>query len=400
MAKQSILFEKVPGFQVSTVSIGLKQSGNPDLGLIVADKPAAAAGVFTTNRVKAAPVTLSRRHLNACGGRVRAILVNAGNANACTGEQGMKDARECARLVAKQVGAYSREVLLCSTGIIGRKLDMKKMRAGIEAVAGIRSRPGTFARAIMTTDLVLKSAGVRVKGLGDVVVAGVCKGSGMIAPNMATMLGFILTDAAVSHDALQVALREVTADTFNRVTVDGDTSTNDAVLAMASGAAGGRGISGPGGKRYRLLVDALQDVCASLAEQIAADGEGATKLVRVHVTGARSQNDARRAARTIAESPLVKTAMFGNDPNWGRVLAALGRSKAFMRERKVRLALCGEVLFEHGLPRDFDAAKISKRMRAREIRLEVDLGLSGHETEVLTCDLSYDYVRINAEYHT
>jgi len=395
-------FESVPGFQLAAVKAGIKASGKPGLGLVVAAGAVPAAGVFTTSRVVAAPVTLCRRHLESTRGQARAIRVNAGCANACTGKQGMANARATARTAARLVGSRPAEVLVCSTGVIGHQLPMERMQDGIEAAHARlgRIRAGAFARAIMTTDLVPKAAGVRLRGLGGARLAGVCKGSGMIAPNMATMLAFLLTDAPVAPRVLQAALRAVADATFNCVTVDSDTSTNDTLLVLANGGAGGRTIARATGKRYSLFLAGLEAVCLSLAEQIAADGEGATKLVRVRVRGARTTADARRAARTIAESPLVKTALFGNDPNWGRVIAALGRSGAAMREARTTLTLCGLTMFRSGTPCAFDAKALSRRMKAKEIELEVELGLGAAACTMLTCDFSYDYVRINAEYHT
>ena len=395
-----IRFEDIRGFSVAAVKAGLKASGKDDLGLIIADIPAASAGVFTRNAITAAPVKLCRHHLAATGGRCRAVLVNAGCANACTGQEGWQNAIRCAAEVGRLLGAQRKEVLVCSTGVIGKQLPMAKILPAVAAAvrcAG-KGRPGAFARAIMTTDLVPKEAGVRVSSLGA-SLAGVCKGSGMIAPNMATMLAFILTDADIAPPALQAALGAAATDTFNCVTVDGDTSTNDTALALASAAAGRR-ISRPAGRAYRLFAGALREICASLAEQIARDGEGATKLVRVRVIGGRTADDARRAARAIAESPLVKTAIYGCDPNWGRILAAAGRSGAAVAESKTSVRLCGRHIFRRGRPTFANSAALSQAMRRKEVALEVDLGLGRGECEMLTCDLSYGYIRINAEYHT
>ncbi|MBN2711602.1 MAG: bifunctional glutamate N-acetyltransferase/amino-acid acetyltransferase ArgJ [Planctomycetes bacterium] len=393
--------ESVEGFTVTAVKAGIKKSGNLDMGLIVADKKAAAAGVFTKSTVVSPSVTLDKDHLKASGGYARAILVNAGNANTCTGAKGRKNALKCASTVAAKFGAKPEEVLVCSTGIIGHQLPMDKMLSGIESATANLGKAGTgdFARAIMTTDLTQKEAGVKIAGLGGVSIAGAAKGSGMIAPNMATMLGFILTDANVTPSVLKRALSEVVDCTFNCVTVDGDTSTNDSVLVLASGTKGEK-ISRPSGKAYDLFLGGLYMVSRSLSEMIAADGEGATKLVRVRVVGARSKDDARRCARTIAESPLVKTAMFGNDPNWGRILAAAGRSGCALKEEKTMVKLCGGVMYRKGTPVKFDAAALSKKMKEKSIALDVDLGLGKGECEMLTCDFSYDYVKINAEYHT
>ncbi len=401
-SRSSCQFGSVPGFAIQAVHAGMKGSGKLDLGLITAAEAVPAAGVFTTNRVAAAPVRLSRQHLRSSRGRARAVLVNAGNANACTGRQGLADARACARAVVAHVGGAAREVLVCSTGVIGKRLNMSRMLAGIERVHAARGRTGAdaFARAILTTDLVPKTAGVRVRSLGGGRIVGACKGSGMIAPNMATMLGFVLTDVRATPGVLQVALRRATESTFNCVTVDGDTSTNDTVLLLASGRVGGRAVQRTSGRLFGRFADGLQEVCRSLARQIAADGEGATKCVRVRVAGARSHRAARQAARTVAESPLVKTALFGNDPNWGRILAALGRSDAGVCEARTSVRLCGVTLFKAGGPCAFRASAVSRKMRAKEIVLDIRLGRGPGRCEILSCDLSYAYVRINAEYHT
>lgn len=395
--------ESIPGFSIGVATAGIKASGRPDLSLIVVEGEAAnAAGVFTQNRVVAAPVTLSRLHLEKTRGRARAILVNAGCANACTGHEGLEDAKTCARYLAQKIGGKAEEILVCSTGVIGKRLPMEKMLPGIDQALANRGKTesGAFAQAILTTDLVPKTAGLIVRGLGNAKIAGACKGSGMIAPHLATMLAFLLTDAPIEAPVLQRILAEVAEETFNCVTVDGDTSTNDTVLLLANGRAGGRWIRNPTEKRARLFREAVREVAMSLAEQIARDGEGATKLVRIRVRGAKSREDAHKAARTVAESPLVKTALFGCDPNWGRILAALGRSGAKIQEEKVSLTLCGTVLFSEGAPRPFKPERVSSTMKGKTVDLEIDLGLGTGECTMLTCDLSYDYIKINAEYHT
>lgn len=390
-------FDAINGFQVRACAAGLKKSGKADLGLILADSPAAAAGAFTRNRVCAAPVRLTKSHLKQTGGHARAILVNAGVANACTGTPGTRNARDTARHLAVRIGAKPEEILLCSTGVIGHPLPMAPLLNGVDTLT---AGGGTeeFARAIMTTDLVPKRAGQHVEGLGS--IAGVCKGSGMIAPNMATMLGFVLTDIAVTPAVLQCALGEAVERSFNCVTVDGDTSTNDTVLALASGCAGNRRITKASGAAYRAFRDGLAAVCIDLAKQIARDGEGATKLVEIALTGAASTRQARMAARTVAESALVKTALFGNDPNWGRILAALGRSGARMRESKVSVEVAGHALFAGGTPLAFDPAVVSQAMKAADLRIAIAMGDGPGAATFYTCDFSYDYVRINAEYHT
>jgi glutamate N-acetyltransferase/amino-acid N-acetyltransferase len=325
-------------------------------------------------------------------------LVNAGCANACTGAAGMKNARATAAQIARRLNCSADEILLCSTGVIGHQLDLKKMSAGIDRLLDGEGGAGAdFSRAIMTTDTRPKAALITLAN--GVKIAGVCKGSGMIAPKMATMLAFILTDAKIGAAPLQEALSAVAEETFNRVTVDGDTSTNDTLLLLASGAAGKSGEIKSRGAVEEFRAG-LYQVCLSLAEQIAADGEGATKLVRVSVNGAKSDADAERGARAVAESPLVKTAMFGNDPNWGRIICALGYSGAAFDEARATISLCGKIIFKHGAPQKFAAAALSQKMRAKEVDIVADFGLGKGAAQILTCDFSYDYVKINADYHT
>ncbi|MCC8180320.1 MAG: bifunctional glutamate N-acetyltransferase/amino-acid acetyltransferase ArgJ [Planctomycetes bacterium] len=396
--------EKVPGFKCATAAASIRDWPEPrdDVAVIVADAPAAVAGVFTQNQIAAAPVKLDKKHLKAAGGMARAILVNAGVANACTGREGRKNAEKSAQLVADRIGAPVEQVLVASTGVIGRQLPMDKMETGIAAMMDKlgKAPDSAFANAIMTTDIRPKQASVVLEQDGGAVLAGCCKGSGMIAPNMATMLAFVLTDMDVSPKALKAALKETADSTFNMVTVDGDTSTNDTLIVMASGAAECEPIRKASGKRYDRFLHGLYDVSLSLSRQIAADGEGATKLVMVKVTNAARHKDAVAAAKTIAESPLVKTAMFGNDPNWGRIIMALGRSPATVDESKTSLTLCGKTMFSHGAPMLFDAGELSRLMKSKEVTLEVDLGLGTAEATALTCDFSYDYVKINADYTT
>ncbi|MDR0361895.1 MAG: bifunctional glutamate N-acetyltransferase/amino-acid acetyltransferase ArgJ [Planctomycetota bacterium] len=402
--KPNITVENVPGFRVSTAQANIRDWEAPrdDLALIVADAPATAAGVFTQSKVVAAPVKISRRHLKATGGMARAVLVNAGVANACTGKTGCENALATARRLADRLKAPPEQILVASTGVIGRQLPMDRMEAGIDQAidAPGSAGAGAFARAIMTTDTRPKHAEAGIDGFEGVVVAGACKGSGMIAPNMATMLAFILTNAAVSPKALREATRIVADETFNRATVDGDTSTNDSLFVLASGVAGAAAVDKPSGKRFERFLEGLHDVALSLAVMLVRDGEGATKLVRVRVVGATRHRDAVTAGRTIAESPLVKTAMFGNDPNWGRIMMALGRSGVRQDESKTTVKLCGRTMFHKGRPVEFNAEELSRLMRAPDVDIEVDLGLGDGTAEFLTCDFSYDYVRINADYTT
>ncbi len=400
----------VPGFRTAAMHCGLKTATSkpPDLAILYSEIDAAAAGVFTTNIACAAPVRVSRRHLEGGGGRARAVVVNAGCANACTGEGGMADAMEMCRRAADRLGVPPVRVLVASTGVIGQRLPMDKLLPGIDLLAdrvASRKRTGDFERAIMTTDMVPKTASAswRAGGSGrrrPVRIVGTCKGSGMIAPRMATMLAFIATDARISPEALRSALRDVAADTFNAVTVDGDTSTNDAALILANGLAGNRPISSPKGPAYESFRSALFEVCDSLARQIAADGEGAGKMVTVAVAGAGSKRDAERIARAIAESPLVKTAMAGCDPNWGRIIAAAGRSGARFDERRATVQISGRDVFRNGEPVEFDREEMKSLLKRREVSILFMAGAGKGAFRMYTCDLTHGYITINAEYHT
>lgn len=400
------LIHDVPGFRTASLHCGLKTAKEepPDLALLYCEQTCAAAGVFTQNRVCAAPVRLCRAHLKKSGRRARALVINAGCANACTGEQGERDARTMAEWVAARVNCKPEQVLVFSTGVIGHKLPMEKLDVGIERTAMFvkeQKITGDFARGIMTTDLVPKTAATMVKIGGKAVhIAGVCKGSGMIAPHMATLLGVTVTDAAVAPAVLQAALADIAEDTFNCVTVDGDTSTNDSFVFLASGLARNPPVSRVGGPGYETLRAGLHAVCDSLARQIAADGEGAKHTVTVYVGGTRSDADARTIARTIAESPLVKTALAGNDPNWGRIMAAAGRAGVVFEPEESVLTVNGHELFRDGQPADFDRAAVAAALKAREVSVVVLVGDGPGRARVYTCDLTHGYIAINAEYHT
>jgi glutamate N-acetyltransferase/amino-acid N-acetyltransferase len=394
----------VAGFRVGAAASGIKATGGLDVGVILCDREdCAGAAVFTRNEVAAAPVRLSRPRAEA--GRLRAVVVNSGNANCCTGERGAADAEEMAALAARLLGIEADEerVLVASTGVIGRRLDMEKVRAGVEGASrqALESGRGNLAAAIMTTDLVQKkaSASGTLSG-GRFKVAGVAKGSGMIAPNMATMLAFVATDAAVEPGCLRGMLVRVSSRTFNRVTVDGDTSTNDTFCVIASGAAGNPPVRDASSPEGRALEGALEAVAAELARAIAADGEGAKHLVEVRVRGAAGDSDADLAARAIANSPLVKTAVYGADPNWGRILAAAGRSGARVDESKASVSLSGVVVFRRGEPTADLPQGMSERLGRFEVSIELDLGLGAGEAVMWTCDLTDGYVGINARYHT
>jgi glutamate N-acetyltransferase / amino-acid N-acetyltransferase len=388
------------GFRAAGVSAGIKTSGALDLALIVPDVPAAAAALFTTNQVQAAPVTVSREHLLKSGGRVAAVLVNSGCANACTGADGLLVARESAEALATRIGCSATEVVVASTGVIGVALSRDRVRTGIARAHAALSEDGhPAALAIMTTDVGPKEYAVRVQTPGGAFqVGGIAKGAGMIEPLMATMLGFVTTDADIAPALLHRVLASVVDRTFNAITVDGECSTNDTVLALASGASGVT-IGGGGGEDA--LIAGLEAVCRELALMIVRGGEGATKLVAVRVTGAASAAAAKQAARTVANSPLVKTAVHGGDPNWGRLVAATGRSGVPFDLGHARVRIGPAVLFRDGQPFDGEAPRAAEYLRGTDIDIEIDLGTGGpHEATVWTCDLSAEYVRINGEYRT
>jgi glutamate N-acetyltransferase/amino-acid N-acetyltransferase len=387
------------GFRAAAVSAGIKATKRLDLALLVSDRPATAAAVFTTNKAQAAPVLVSRDHLARTGGSARAIIVNSGCANACTGEEGVRVAREMAAAAARAVDCTAEQVLVASTGVIGVALDIAKIRAAMPAaLAALAADQGAAAaQAIMTTDPFPKEAAARVTlAGGEVTIGGMAKGSGMIEPMMATMLGFVTTDAAVPRPLLERALKEVVDDTFNAITVDGECSTNDSVMILANGASGVTIDEGS----YATFTDALRTVCLRLALGIVRGGEGATKLITVNVTGAATPADARRAAKAIANSPLVKTAIHGGDPNWGRLIAVAGRAGvAFELSRAAVTVGCTE-LFRDGRPYDEAAAEAAEYLKNADINVTVHLGAGAAASTVWTCDLSAEYVRINAEYRT
>ena len=395
------------GFRAGAAACGIKRqrpgTERPlDLALVVADGVAAAAAVFTTNKAVAAPVVVSREHLARTGGRAQVIVTNSGCANACTGDEGMEVARQMAAAAAAAVGCNADEALVASTGVIGVSLDLSKVRAGISVAEASLDRgaagSAAAARAIMTTDPFPKSLAIAADSAdGAITVGGMAKGSGMIEPRMATMLGYLTTDAVVEPAVLAAALRRVVDRTFNAITVDGECSTNDCVFALASGASGVL-ITRDDDPR---LIEPMIAVAGHLAREIVRGGEGATKLVTVHVTGALSEADAWLAARTIANSPLVKTAIHGGDPNWGRLVAAAGRSGAEFSLDGASVSIGDVAVFVRGVPHDERAAVAAKVLEGTEVTVTVDLGTGGaHDATVWTCDFSAEYVRINAEYRT
>ena len=388
-----------PGFKAAGIAAGIKKNGRPDIGLLLSDTPATVAGMFTTNRVQAAPVHLDRERIT--GGICRAVVVNSGNANCCTGKQGLADASETARLAAERLDLPPEQVLVASTGVIGQPLPMAAIAAAMPALTDALAADGwgAFARAIMTTDTVPKTV-VQSGKLGGApfTIAAAAKGAGMIRPDMATMLCFVCTDARVAPGDLQTMLQTAVTGSFNRITIDGDTSTNDTVLLMA-GAAGPAAVSSPADRE--VFQTELDGVLLALARMMVRDGEGVTKMAEVVVQGAASDPDARRIADTVAESPLVKTALFGQDANWGRILAAAGRAGAALDPDRVDLYFDDVKMVSAGVGCGAEAEDRATRvLQQPELVITLDLRLGSGRASVLTCDFSLDYVRINADYRS
>ncbi|HHT9125948.1 MAG TPA: bifunctional glutamate N-acetyltransferase/amino-acid acetyltransferase ArgJ [Candidatus Brocadiia bacterium] len=409
------------GFKASAVYCGIRtQTGVPDLGIILSEYPATCAALFTTNEISAAPVKLSRTI--ARRGKARAVVVNSGNANACTGEQGYRDAQTMAQLVAKHLSINADEVIVASTGIIGHPLPMDKIHYGIEsAVHCMGNKPSNgvlISRAIMTTDTVPKNIAVKVKIKDyDITIGGISKGSGMISPRLAipgwhgqtclsvpqveaTMLCFLTTDASVPHSVLERCLCQSVERSFNRITVDGHTSTNDMVVMLANGAAMTQDSGLATQDSIKVFQQALDYVTIYLAKAIVRDGEGATKFVEIEVIGARSEADAEKVARSIANSPLVKTAINGEDPNWGRIISAAGYAGVPLEEGRLKLYIGSQLIFENGMPTTLAKENLTEVMKKKDIHIQLDLGLGSCNATIWTCDLSHAYVTINAEYHT
>lgn len=389
------------GFRAAGLHCGIKKAGVLDLALVVSDRNGPIGGVFTTNRVVAAPVALDRLHLR--HGVGRAILINSGNANACTGRPGMAAAQRTAAVVARTLGIPIHEVFIGSTGVIGRPLPIDRIIKAVPALVERVSSLGglSAARAILTTDLKPKAIARRARINGrTVIIGGMAKGSGMIHPAMATMLGYLTTDAAITRTALQRALTQAVDDSFNCISVDGDTSTNDTVLCLANGLAGNRPIT-EGTSAFRQFVRLLTEVCQPLALAICRDGEGVTKVVRIEVEGARTTLQARQVANTIGTSNLVKTALFGEDANWGRVMAAIGRAGVTMDPAKINVSFGGVPMVRNGVGLGPAAERrIAKVFHRKEFTIQVKLGQGRHRSHLWTTDLSYDYVRINASYRS
>jgi glutamate N-acetyltransferase/amino-acid N-acetyltransferase len=381
------------GFFAGATSAGIneKAKNKPDLAILFSETPCVATGVFTTNRIKAAPLVLSQERLKK--GRVGAVVVNSGCANACTGKQGAGDAMKMAELAAKGMGISPEDVLVASTGVIGVPLPMKRITPALERIVLSRKGGHELAKAMMTTDTFAKETAVRVGvGKGGFTIGGVAKGSGMIHPDLATLLCFITTDAAVEEDFLQKALKRAVDGSFNMVSIDADTSPNDMVLVMANGRAG----KAP----PDAFEAALEQVCLYLAKSVARDGEGATRLIELTVSGARNLAEARLAARTIVSSSLVKAAIHGADPNWGRIMAALGRSGVEVKETKTDLYIGDIALVKAGAPVSFDKRRVVKLLKKKEVAIGLDLNLGSASATAWGCDLSPEYVTINSRYMT
>jgi glutamate N-acetyltransferase / amino-acid N-acetyltransferase len=392
------------GFQFAATACGLKKTGALDLGILSSDVSASAAAVFTQNLVVAAPVLLSKKHLERSGGRMRAVVVNAGNANCATGAQGEAASLRTVEEAARRLRAQPEEVFVCSTGVIGVQLPVEKILRALPSLTRNR-RPSarSFAElslAICTTDTRPKTAAASFKMAGKRIhLVGCAKGAGMIHPNMATTLAFVVTDAAIAPALLQKTLNEVTRRTFNSISVDGDTSTNDTLLVLANGEAGAPIITA-GSKAHRAFILALEELCQSLALQIVADGEGAQRVIEIEVRRAKSEADARRVAETIATSPLVKTAFAGGDPNWGRVFAAAGRSGVKFDPALVDIKMAGIPVLRRGRPLGFNERAASNKLLADHVALVVDLHAGDASARYWTCDFTAEYVRINASYRT
>jgi glutamate N-acetyltransferase/amino-acid N-acetyltransferase len=389
----------VQGFKASAGAAGIKKDGGLDMALIFSEKAAASAGVFTTNRVKAAPVILSQE--NTQKGTVRAIIANSGNANACTGKVGLDNALREAELVAGELGIKADEVLVASTGVIGTPLPMDRIERAIPELVKHLLPEGLpdAAKAIMTTDSFSKTSQFEGEAGGKPYrILGIAKGAGMIMPNMATMLCIVLSDIHMDPIALSKSVSSAVKSTFNRISVDGDTSTNDMVLALANGMAGNERLTSDDYERFHMGLTHVMD---TLATMIVRDGEGATKVVYVKVKGAASHEDAETAARTVANSYLVKTAFYGQDPNWGRIMAALGRSNISMHEEDVHIWVEGIQIVKKGLAVGGDVEKqASKCMAQKEFSVTIDLRQGEHEDQVVTCDLTPEYISINSDYRT
>jgi glutamate N-acetyltransferase/amino-acid N-acetyltransferase len=392
------------GYRFAATACGLKKTGALDLAIISSDVPASASAVFTQNLVVAAPVTISKEHLRASKGRMRAVVVNSGNANCATGPAGHAAAVRTVEETAKRLSCSLHEIIICSTGVIGVPMAVEKILRSLPKLSRNR-RPSArsfaeFSLAICTTDTRPKTAGASFKMVGKKIhMIGCAKGAGMIHPNLATTLAFVVTDASISPALLQKTLRDVCSRTFNSISVDGDSSTNDTLLVFANGAAGAPAIRA-GSAAHRAFAAALEDVCQSLALQIVADGEGAQRVIEIEVRGAKTEAAAKKIAETIATSPLVKTAFAGGDPNWGRVFAAAGRSGVQFDPALVDIKMAGIPVLRRGAPLDFNERAASNRLLAEHVPIILHLHSGTASARYWTCDLTAEYVRINASYRT
>ncbi|MDD5543986.1 MAG: bifunctional glutamate N-acetyltransferase/amino-acid acetyltransferase ArgJ [Acidobacteriia bacterium] len=410
MYKNSSTWKEIPGeittpkgYVASAIHAGIKPgSTRKDLALLYSLNPARGAGLFTTNRVVAAPVRVCRQHLAESRGRIQAVVVNSGNANACTGRPGFIAAQQTAKEVAKVLGVSRSSVLVASTGVIGQPLPLERIQIAIRPLKGLLCFEGgrDFSEAILTTDTRPKVCVLQSRlGRESLTLAGVAKGAGMIHPRMATMLAFLTTDAAISTPLLRAALKTAVDESFNRLTVDGDTSTNDSVLLFANGAAGVEEIS-KRGKPFEHFQDGLAQVCTSLAQMIARDGEGASKFITITVAGARTASQAEMVARAISNSPLVKTAIAGADANWGRIICAAGYSGASIDPDRIDIGLCGVQVCRRGQQIAFDELRTKQLLSGPEIRIDLNLNQGTQQARMWTCDLTEGYIRINAAYRT
>ena len=384
------------GYRAAGIQTGVKESGAKDLALVYSTRPANAAAVYTTNKVQGAPIAIDREHL--ADGKARAVILNSGNANVCNGDVGLDHARRMCALTASELGLQTEEVLVCSTGLIGVPLPIAKIEVGIPQIVAALSEDGgaTAAEAIMTTDTVPKSCAVEVElESGRAVVGAMAKGAAMIAPNMATMLAVVTTDAAVPSGQLQELLSQAIQRTFNCITVDGDMSTSDTVILMANGDG-----AELGKRDCARLYEGIEYACRQMAQAIARDAEGSSKLITIAVRGAATEAEARQVGIAVANSSLVKTAAFGNDPNWGRILCAMGYAGVDFDPERARVSLCGTDIYGNGAGLDFDGDKLSAAMQAEEMAIDIDLAMGAATAEIFTCDLTYEYVRLNAEYTT
>ena len=394
----------VKGYRAAGCAVGLKKSGKKDMGLIYSEVPAVSAAVFTTNVVKAAPVLTDMKHVQ--NPTTRAMIINSGNANACTGDQGIQDALSMAEKTAELLDVKPEEVLVYSTGVIGQPMPMDVILSGIEQCAGALASGGDEVhRAIMTTDTKEKCIFAEIELSGKTAsICGIAKGSGMIHPNMATMLSYVVTDAAVSKEVLTAMQKKITHTTFNMVTVDGDTSTNDTATIIANGCAGNPIIDKAEGEDYKTLYDAVYYVTEYLAKAIAADGEGATRLMEVELIGAETEEQARTCARSVASSSLVKAAIHGADANWGRVLCAMGYSGAQFDQMKVDVAFASEKgsidVFVKGVPQNFDEDKALEILQNDVVQIKINMNSGDHAVKAWGCDLSKEYVEINGSYRS